>query len=139
MQCQGQNFARRTACYLCHLPRAANAKLVEESVPANGCVMVRGLSPVTDEAALMQAFGGFGAIKEVRVVRDKHTRTSKGLAFVEFESPMHAADCVRKGNNTPVDGQAVRLSYSKRTIQEAIANAPSHAPHQPLSACMHQS
>ena len=99
--------------------------------------MVRGLSPNTDEATLHQTFGGFGVIREVRIVRDKHTRMSKGLAFVEFESPQSAADAVRRANNTPVDGQPLRLSYSKRTIQEAIAGAPLPSA-QLMSMCISQ-
>lgn len=42
------------------------------------------ISKYTPESVLRERFAPFGDIQDIWVVRDKHTKESKGIAFVKF-------------------------------------------------------
>lgn len=42
------------------------------------------ISKYTSESVLRERFSPFGDIQDIWVVRDKHTKESKGVAFVKF-------------------------------------------------------
>ncbi len=50
------------------------------------------------EAMLHNAFGRFGSLSKVRVIRDKHTDKSKGFAFVGFKDPHDFVRALREMN-----------------------------------------
>lgn len=100
--------------------------MADDNVPLNTCVLVRGLSPASDEEALQKVFSQYGPVRCVRVVRDKTTRVAKGIAFVEFEHMSGAVEAV-KGGSIQVDGQYVRLAHSKKTIQDPVGVQPMSA------------
>ena len=39
-----------------------------------------------DERDLFQFFSGVGKVVDVRIIKDTHTKRSKGIAYVEFET-----------------------------------------------------
>ncbi len=51
---------------------------------------MKGLSLSTKEGELEAHFAKFGQVVEVKIVRDKVTRCSKGYAFVEYETEKDA-------------------------------------------------
>uniref|UniRef100_A0A8C8ZDE5 RRM domain-containing protein n=1 Tax=Prolemur simus TaxID=1328070 RepID=A0A8C8ZDE5_PROSS len=72
--------------------------MVEADRP--GKLFVGGLNLETDEKGLEAAFGKYGRIVEVLLVKDRETSKSRGFAFVTFESPADAKAAARDMNAT---------------------------------------
>jgi len=84
-KCGGSNFARRLSCYVCQSPRPANPLYIEiEKTEPSPVLVVRGLGLFTNEESLQKVFSPFAPIKEIRLMREKISRQSRGFAFVEF-------------------------------------------------------
>lgn len=62
--------------------------MVEADHP--GKLFIGGLNLETDEKALEAAFGNYGRIIEVLLMKDRETSKSRGFAFVTFENPADA-------------------------------------------------
>uniref|UniRef100_A0A8D0P504 RRM domain-containing protein n=1 Tax=Sus scrofa TaxID=9823 RepID=A0A8D0P504_PIG len=75
--------------------------MVEADRP--GKLFVGGLSPETDEPALEAAFGPYGRIAELLLMKDRETGKSRGFAFVSFESPADAKAAARDLNGKSLD------------------------------------
>merc|ERR1711865_1091987 len=82
---------------------------------SDGCkVYVGNLTNSIDERDMQDCFGKFGAIRNVWIARNP-----PGFAFVTFEDPKDAEDCVKDTDGTELDrekltdpGQRVRVEVS---------------------------
>lgn len=80
--------------------------------------MLRGLSPMTNEAMLQEAFHGF-QIRSIRVISDRATGESKCFAFCDFDSAREAqvvADTYAGSCGDP-DGRALEVDGRVLSIQ----------------------
>eukprot|EP01103_Thecamoeba_quadrilineata_P014515 TRINITY_DN4345_c0_g1_i1.p1 TRINITY_DN4345_c0_g1~~TRINITY_DN4345_c0_g1_i1.p1 ORF type:complete len:557 (-),score=98.62 TRINITY_DN4345_c0_g1_i1:1329-2999(-) len=119
-QCQGSNFARRTACYLCHTPKPPNPEtctvvVVEDKEVPCSVLVVRGLDCLTSEDSIHSTFSEFANVKEVRLIRDKQTQMSRGFCFVEFYSVEDATKGLKRSIGLRIDDHLIRVSYSRRS------------------------
>ncbi|KAF1614150.1 UNVERIFIED_CONTAM: RNA-binding motif protein, X-linked-like-2, partial [Eudyptes pachyrhynchus] len=60
-----------------------------------GKLFIGGLNLETDEKGLETAFGKYGRIIEVLLMKDRETSKSRGFAFVTFENPADAKAAAR--------------------------------------------
>lgn len=74
-----------------------------------GKLFIGGLSFETNEDSLAAAFGKYGTIEKVDVIRDKETGKSRGFGFVKFSSPDDAKDAMTAMNGKSLDGRAIRV------------------------------
>ena len=65
-------------------------------------LLAKGLAEGTQEGALLDAFRFYGPVREIRLVRDRSTRDSRGFAFVEFHSLEAAHAAVRSPHARPI-------------------------------------
>uniref|UniRef100_A0A8C5JV46 RRM domain-containing protein n=1 Tax=Junco hyemalis TaxID=40217 RepID=A0A8C5JV46_JUNHY len=72
------------------------------------CIFVYNLAPEADESVLWQLFGPFGAVTNVKVIRDFATNKCKGFGFVTMTNYEEAAMAIaslngyRLGERPPV-------------------------------------
>uniref|UniRef100_A0A8C6WTL0 RRM domain-containing protein n=1 Tax=Neogobius melanostomus TaxID=47308 RepID=A0A8C6WTL0_9GOBI len=59
-----------------------------------GKLFVGGLSCETKEDSLEEAFGQFGTVKKVNVVKDQHTGKSRGFGFIRYENVCRGLEIV---------------------------------------------
>ena len=83
-------FARRVRCFSCGAEKPLRPRLAlrdagggESNRPV---LMVKGLRESTEEGTLLDVFGVFGMLREIRLVRERQTKASRGFAFVEFHA-----------------------------------------------------
>ncbi|KAM9790246.1 cold inducible RNA binding protein a isoform X4 [Syngnathus typhle] len=74
-----------------------------------GKLFVGGLNFTTTEDSLASAFGKYGSIEKVDVIRDKETGRSRGFGFVKYENVEDAKDALEAMNGKTLDGRSIRV------------------------------
>ncbi|XP_051265838.1 cold inducible RNA binding protein a isoform X1 [Dicentrarchus labrax] len=74
-----------------------------------GKLFIGGLSFETNEESLAAAFGKYGTIEKVDVIRDKETGRSRGFGFVKYDNAEDAKDAMTAMNGKSLDGRAIRV------------------------------
>ncbi|AWP04199.1 putative cold-inducible RNA-binding protein A-like isoform 5 [Scophthalmus maximus] len=74
-----------------------------------GKLFVGGLSFDTTEDSLSAAFGKYGTIEKVDVIRDKETGRSRGFGFVKYNNIEDAKDALEGMNSKTLDGRQIRV------------------------------
>ncbi|XP_043989778.1 cold inducible RNA binding protein a isoform X2 [Gambusia affinis] len=74
-----------------------------------GKLFIGGLSFETNEDSLAAAFGKYGTIEKVDVIRDKETGRSRGFGFVKYDNVEDAKDALDAMNGKTLDGRAIRV------------------------------
>ncbi|KAM4539704.1 RNA-binding protein 3-like [Odontesthes bonariensis] len=74
-----------------------------------GKLFVGGLSFDTNEDSLAAAFGEYGAIEKVDVIRDRETGRSRGFGFVKYDNEEDARAALEAMNGKTLDGRAIRV------------------------------
>ncbi|KAJ3222496.1 hypothetical protein HK099_002250 [Clydaea vesicula] len=93
--------------------------------PNNGAnLFVTGVSPRVRDEDLSDLFSKFGKVEKAQVMRDPHTKDSRGFAFVAFEE-ISAADLAREAlSGTEFFGKTLVIEKAKRS--SARAPTPGH-------------
>ncbi|CAH1781763.1 unnamed protein product [Owenia fusiformis] len=72
-----------------------------------GKIFVAGLPQDIDEKTLETAFGKYGRIAEVLVMKHKDSQVPKGFAFVTFENPDDAEDAIKGMDTKELNGRNI--------------------------------
>jgi RNA recognition motif-containing protein len=67
----------------------------------------------TTDAELTEAFAQFGEIVEVRVISDRFTGRSKGIAFIEFTTEEAANAAIEGMNNSTLGDRQIFVSIAR--------------------------
>lgn len=80
-------------------------------------VYVYNIGEDTDELALWQLFGPYGAIDSIKVIKDPETKKNKGFAFVNMREYNEALVAIQALNGITLNGQVLSISFKtqKRT------------------------
>lgn len=139
--CGCVNFARRTSCFQCNELRTDDAPPadVATSIPASTgksrseagpthVLVVRGLDEHINEETLHYEFSKYAPIKDLRLVRDKFTHTSRGFAFIHFHSVEEATKALQASNGISLDknGQPLRVAYAKSIHGPGSSSSNAH-------------
>ncbi len=65
------------------------------------------------EQQLTELFSQFGTIVELKLIIDRMTGRSKGIAFVEFSSEAEAAAAIEGTNGRDMDGRAMIVNVAR--------------------------
>ena len=65
----------------------------------------------TEEALLWQMFGPFGAVTNVKVVRDFNSNKCKGYGFVTMTNYEEAFHAITSLNNYPLGNRVLQVSF----------------------------
>jgi len=76
-------------------------------------LFVGGLSWDTDDRALREAFEGFGAVDDAKVMTDRETGRSRGFGFVTFADSSSVADAIAAMDGQPLDGRNIPVTEAK--------------------------
>lgn len=67
------------------------------------------------EKELLEIFSEFGHVDNVRIIRDKYTRRSKGYGFVEMVHDYEANRAVDNANGLQIEGRKMVVRFAKPT------------------------
>lgn len=78
------------------------------------------LSQQVTEADLREAFGAFGKVSFVNIVRSWRQKTSAGFGFLEMPEPREAEAAITALHGTELKGQPITVNEARpRPLQEA--------------------
>jgi len=74
---------------------------------------VGNLSQQANEEDLRQAFGAFGTVKSVNIIKDKFSGVSKGFGFVEMEAKAEAQEAMQELNGSELKGTHIIVNEAR--------------------------
>jgi len=77
------------------------------------CIFVYNLAPETEENVLWQLFGPFGAVQNVKVIRDFATQKCKGFGFVTMTNYEEALMAIQSLNGYTLGNRVLQVSFKK--------------------------
>uniref|UniRef100_A0A8C4QBD8 ELAV-like protein n=1 Tax=Eptatretus burgeri TaxID=7764 RepID=A0A8C4QBD8_EPTBU len=83
------------------------------------CIFVYNLSPEADEGILWQMFGPFGAVTNVKVIRDFATNKCKGFGFVTMTNYDEAAMAIASLNGYRLGDRVLQVSFKTNKNHKA--------------------
>lgn len=91
------------------------------------CLFVYNLAPETEENVLWQLFGPFGAVQNVKVMRDFTTQKCKGFGFVTMTNYDDALVAIAALNGYQLGNRMLQVSFKKSKSSVAAAAAAAAA------------
>lgn len=76
-------------------------------------IFVGNLSYQTNEDELQSAFGAYGAVDRVSIVRDRDTGQPRGFAFVEMPNASEAEKAIAGMNGRDINGRALNVNEAR--------------------------
>lgn len=131
-KCGVHNFKRRDHCFKCTLSREESERKQEgdgfDQVGTNPCntLILRGLDALTTEDNILHVMSQITTfpLKNVQIIRDDATNTSKGFGFMELNTVNEASQLMDQFNNhvpLEVDGKQLLVNYAKNTFSTVMA------------------
>ena len=77
------------------------------------CLFVYNLAPETEENVLWQLFGPFGAVQNVKVIRDFATQKCKGFGFVTMSNYEESLMAIQQLNGYTLGNRVLQVSFKK--------------------------
>ncbi|XP_037105359.1 ELAV-like protein 1 isoform X4 [Syngnathus acus] len=79
--------------------------------PSGWCIFIYNLGQEADEAMLWQLFGPFGAVSNVKVIRDFSSNKCKGFGFVTMNNYEEAAMAIHNLNGYRLGDKVLQVSF----------------------------
>uniref|UniRef100_A0A8C2CFK7 ELAV-like protein n=1 Tax=Cyprinus carpio TaxID=7962 RepID=A0A8C2CFK7_CYPCA len=89
----------------------ASSMNVSSSSTSGWCVFIYNLGQDADEGILWQMFGPFGAVTNVKVIRDFNTNKCKGFGFVSMTNYEEAAMAIASLNGYRMGDRVLQISW----------------------------
>ncbi|SGY20035.1 BQ5605_C017g08444 [Microbotryum silenes-dioicae] len=89
---------------------------------------VSGLSTRVEDRDLDEVFAKFGRIAKCQVVRDPHSKESRGFAFVTMETPEEADAAIAGLNATELMGRTMNVQHARRGRARTPTPGQYHGP-----------
>jgi RNA recognition motif-containing protein len=76
-------------------------------------IYVGNLAQTATEEDLRQAFGQYGTVSAVNIVKDRETGRPRGFAFVEMADGDEAAKAIKQLNLSEISGRSVTVDQAR--------------------------
>ncbi|HWR54062.1 MAG TPA: RNA-binding protein [Bryobacteraceae bacterium] len=76
-------------------------------------IFVGNLSYQTSQEELEAAFGAYGTVERVSIVRDRDTGQPRGFAFVEMTNAQEASKAIAGLNGKEINGRALNVNEAR--------------------------
>ncbi|XP_057776129.1 serine/arginine-rich splicing factor SR45a-like isoform X2 [Salvia miltiorrhiza] len=86
----------------------------EDAINPGNNLYVTGLSTRVTESELEKYFNREGKVVECHLVRDPHSKESRGFGFVTMETTKDAEHCVQNLNRSVMEGRLITVEKAKR-------------------------
>ncbi len=76
-------------------------------------IIVKNLSEETNQFVLESIFSKFGEVDSARVIYDRHTNESKGIAFVEMSDDDQANKAIEELHESTLSGNVLEVAEAE--------------------------
>ncbi len=76
-------------------------------------IYVGNISYEVTEEDLQEAFGAFGQVESVRIIKDKYSGQSKGFGFVEMPSKAEGQSAIEDLNDKELKGRTLNVNEAR--------------------------
>jgi cold-inducible RNA-binding protein len=76
-------------------------------------IYVGNLARTVTEDDLRQAFGQYGAVSTVNIIKDRETGQPRGFAFVEMADNKEAANAIKELNLREISGRSITVNEAR--------------------------
>ncbi len=76
-------------------------------------IYVGNLSQQVNEEDLREAFGAFGKVKSVNIIKEKFSGISRGFGFVEMEVTTEAQTAMQELNGSQLKGNSINVNEAR--------------------------
>lgn len=87
----------------------------------NSTVYISNLSYKRDRNGLKAIFAPFGRIKHIKIVVEPTSNQSRGMAFVEMDSPAEAEKAIATLNGQILDGRTIKTNWATPLKETSIS------------------
>ncbi len=81
-------------------------------------IYVGNLPKDTEEDDLIEMFSEYGNVKNIKIIRDRFSNTSRGYAFLELPDAKAAFEAIRDWDQGSIDDQVIRVDIAKASLKE---------------------
>ncbi|MEJ2102382.1 MAG: RNA-binding protein [Desulfobacterales bacterium] len=81
-------------------------------------IYIGNLSYNISEDELGKAFGSFGQVETVKIIRDKYSGQSKGFGFVEMPSAEEARSAIAGLNAKELNGRTLKVNEARQRVEK---------------------
>lgn len=81
-------------------------------------IYVGNLPKDADEDDLLEMFTEYGIVRNIKIIRDRYTNTSRGYAFLEMPDETAAVKAIEEWDQGSIDDQVIRVDVAKASIKE---------------------
>jgi len=76
-------------------------------------IYVGNLAHTATEDDVRQAFEQFGAVSDVKIIKDRETGRPRGFAFIEMKDGSEAANAIKELNLTQINGRSITVNEAR--------------------------
>ncbi len=80
-------------------------------------IYVGNLPKDADESDLLEMFEEYGKVENVKIIRDRYSKTSKGYAFLEMPDEKAALKAIEDWDQGSIDDQVIRVDIAKASLK----------------------
>lgn len=81
-------------------------------------IYVGNLPRDADETDLIEMFSEYGSVRNIKIVRDRYSNTSRGYAFLELPDALAAHQAIQDWDQGSIDDQVIRVDIAKASLKE---------------------
>ena len=74
-----------------------------------------------DEEELVEMFAEYGAVKSAKIIRDRHTKLSRGYGFIEMIDEKAALQAIEDWNQGSIDDRIIRVNIAHSSQKKRSA------------------
>ena len=80
-------------------------------------IYVGNLPNDADEDDLVDMFSEYGSVRNIKIIRDRYSNTSRGYAFLELPNAKAASQAIEDWDQGSIDDQVIRVDVAKASVK----------------------
>ncbi len=80
-----------------------------------------------EEEELFEMFTEYGSVKTVKIIRDRHTKISRGYGFIEMDDEKAAREAINDWDQGSIDDNIISVKVAYSSLKKRSVMNQAHA------------